>query len=82
MAKAALISTLLGVGSELGAGGDSDLVRAVRRGSQDTISQTGQQIVGRELNVRPTLTVRPGYALRIIVTRDLILEPLAEERRR
>lgn len=82
MAKAALISTLLGVGSELGAGGDSDLVRAVRRGSQDTISQTGQQIVGRELNVRPTLTIRPGYALRIIVTRDLILEPLAEERRR
>lgn len=82
MAKAALISTLLGIGSELGAGGDSDLVRAVRRGSQDTISQTGQQIVGRELNVRPTLTVRPGYALRIIVTHDLILEPLAEERRR
>lgn len=82
MAKAALISTLLGVGSELGSGGDSDLVRAVRRGSQDTISQTGQQIVGRELNVRPTLTVRPGYALRIIVTRDLILDPLLDDRRR
>ena len=82
MAKAALISTLLGIGSELGGGGDSDLVRAVRRGSQDTISQTGQQIVGRELNVRPTLTVRQGYALRIIVTRDLILEPLQEDRRR
>lgn len=82
MAQAALISTLLGVGLELGSGGDSDLVRAVRRGSQDTISQTGQQIVGRELNVWSTLTVRPGYALRIIVTRDLILEPLAEARRR
>lgn len=82
MAKAALISTLLGVGSELGAGGDSDLVRAVRRGSQDTISQTGQQIVGRELNVRPTLTVRPGFTLRIIVTRDLVLEPLLEGARR
>lgn len=82
MAKAALISTLLGIGSELGAGGDSDLVRAVRRGSQDTISQTGQQIVGRELNVRPTLTVRPGYALRIIVTRDLVLEPVVEGARR
>lgn len=82
IARAALISTLLGIGSELGSGGDSDLVRAIRRGSQDTVNQTGQQIVGRELNVRPTLTIRPGFALRIIVTRDLILEPLPEDDRR
>jgi type IV secretion system protein VirB10 len=81
MARAAFISTLLGVGSELGSGGDSDLVRAVRRGSQDTISQTGQQIVGRELNVKPTLTIRPGFALRIVVTRDIILEPLGQDQR-
>ncbi|MCB2057142.1 MAG: TrbI/VirB10 family protein [Novosphingobium sp.] len=81
MARAAFISTLLGVGSELGAGGDSDLVRAVRRGTQDTISQTGQQIVGRELNVKPTLTIRPGFALRVMVTRDIILEPLGQDQR-
>lgn len=81
MAKAALISTLLGVGSELGSGGDSDLARAVQRGTQNTISQTGQQIVGRELNVRPTLTIRPGFALRIMVTRDIVLEPLGQDQR-
>ncbi|MGQ3179614.1 MAG: TrbI/VirB10 family protein, partial [Blastomonas fulva] len=38
-------------------------------------NQTGRQVVQRQLNVPPTLTVRPGFALRIIVTRDLILEP-------
>jgi type IV secretion system protein VirB10 len=75
MLKAALISTLLGAGTELVASDDSDLVRALRFGTQDTVNQTGRQVVQRQLNVPPTLTVRPGFALRIIVTRDLILEP-------
>src|SRR5690606_7676050 len=34
--KSALVSTLLGVGSELGFGGDSNLTRALRRGTQDS----------------------------------------------
>ena len=71
--KAALVSTLLGVGSELGAGSDSDLTRAVRRGTQDSINRAGEQIVSRELNVRPTLTIRPGFPVRVLVTRDLVL---------
>jgi type IV secretory pathway VirB10-like protein len=71
--KAALVSTLLGVGSELGSGNDSDLARAVRRGTQDSINRAGEQIVSRELNVRPTLTIRPGFPVRVLVTRDLIL---------
>lgn len=75
MLKAALVSTLLGVGSEFVTGNDSDLARALRFGSQDTINQTGRQVVQRQLNVAPTLTVRPGFSFRIIVTRDLILEP-------
>lgn len=75
MLKAALISTLLGAGNELVASDDSDLVRALRFGTQDTVNQTGRQVVQRQLNVPPTLTVRPGFTLRIIVTRDLILEP-------
>jgi type IV secretion system protein TrbI len=73
--KAALVSTVLGVGAELGSGDDGNLVRALRRGSQDSINRTGEQIVSRELNVRPTLTIRPGFPVRVIVTRDLILSP-------
>jgi type IV secretion system protein TrbI len=71
--KAALVSTLLGVGSELGSGNDSDLARALRRGTQDSVGRAGEQIVSRELNVRPTLTIRPGFPVRVLVTRDLIL---------
>ncbi|MDP3906757.1 TrbI/VirB10 family protein [Novosphingobium sp.] len=71
--KAALVSTLLGVGSEVGSGGDGDLTRAIRRGTQDSVNRAGEQIVGRELNVRPTLTIRPGFPVRVLVTRDLVL---------
>ena len=73
---AAALSTLLGVGSELGASNtDNDIVRALRRGSSDSLNQTGQQIVRRNLNVQPTLTIRPGFPVRVIVNRDLVLEP-------
>ena len=73
---AAALSTLLGVGSELGASDtDSDVVRALRRGSSDSLNQTGQQVVRRNLNVQPTLTIRPGFPVRVIVNRDLVLAP-------
>jgi type IV secretory pathway VirB10-like protein len=77
--KAALLSTLLGVGSELGSttgtGSNSDFITALRRGSSDSLNQTGQKVVQQDLNVQPTLTVRPGFAVRVIVNRDLVLEP-------
>lgn len=72
--RAALVSTLLGAGAELGSGEDGNLARAFRRGTQDSISRAGEQIVSRELNIRPTLTIRPGFPVRVLVTRDLILD--------
>ena len=74
--KAALLSTLLSVGSEAGsAGQQSDLFQALRRGSSDSTSQTGNQVVRRNLNIQPTLTIRPGSPVRVIVNRDLVLAP-------
>jgi len=74
--KAAALSTLLSVGAEAGSSGqESDIVRALRQGASNSISQTGQQVVSRQLNIAPTLTIRPGFPVRVIVTRDLVLEP-------
>ncbi len=74
--KAAALSTLLGVGTELGSSSqDSDIIRALRRGASDSANQTGQQVVRRNLNIQPTLTIRPGFPVRVIVNRDLMLEP-------
>ncbi|MFG1228642.1 TraB/TrbI/VirB10 family type IV secretion system protein [Xanthobacter wiegelii] len=75
LAKAAALSTLLSVGAELAVDDEDRLLRAIRNGGQDTINDAGQQIIRRQLNVPPTLTIRPGFPVRVIVTRDLILEP-------
>ncbi|WP_036283979.1 TrbI/VirB10 family protein [Methylocystis sp. ATCC 49242] len=73
--KAAGLSTLLAVGTELATSDEDRLIRAIRDGAQDTVNQAGQQIVQRQLQVAPTLTIRPGFPVRIIVTRDLVFEP-------
>lgn len=78
--KAAALSTLLAVGTELGAGSDtnssdSGIIQALRRGAGDSLNQTGQQVVRRSLNIQPTLTIRPAFPVRVIVNRDLVLEP-------
>jgi type IV secretion system protein VirB10 len=77
---AAALSTLLAVGTEVNSGSDSNdgnsgIVQALRRGAGDTANQTGQQIVRRSLNIQPTLTIRPGFPVRVMVNRDLVLEP-------
>lgn len=77
--KAALLSTILGVGAELGSGSDSgsntDIIQALRLSAANSLNQTGQQVVRRNLNIQPTLTIRPGFPVRVIVNRDLVLEP-------
>jgi hypothetical protein len=74
--KAAALSTILSVGAEAGSSGqESDVVRALRQGASDSVSQTGQQIVQRQLNIAPTLNIRPGFPVRVVVTHDLVLEP-------
>ncbi len=74
LAKAAGLSTLLSVGAELAVSDENSLLRAIRNGGQDTINDAGQQIIRRQLNVPPTRTIRPGFPVRIVVTRDLVLE--------
>lgn len=77
---AAGLSTVLAVGAEAGQSRDgSDLERAVRRGVSQSVGDVGQQAVGRSLSLTPTLTIRPGAPLRVLLTRDLVLEPYAME---
>jgi len=74
--EAAVLSTILSVGAEAGTSdAENNLAQAIREGASQSISQTGQQVVSRSLNVSPTITIRPGYPVRVMVTRDLVLEP-------
>lgn len=74
--KGVVLSTLLGVGSELGSGSsESDLVEAIRESSQQAGARAGDQIVGKSLDIQPTLKVRPGWPLRVVVHKDVVLQP-------
>ena len=74
--KTAILSTLLGVGTEIGASNnENEIARAIRQSGQDTASDVGRQLIRRQLNIQPTLTIRPGFPVRVIVNRDLILQP-------
>lgn len=73
---AAILSTVLGVGAQLGQHQhESEIVDALRFGAAGTLNQVGQQAVGKALDVPPTIAVRPGAPVRVMVTRDLVLEP-------
>jgi type IV secretory pathway VirB10-like protein len=76
--KGVVMSTILGVGSSLTFTGGSDLVQAIRESTQQSVSRAGDQLTSRNLQVQPTITIRPGAPLRLIVHRDLILAPWHE----
>ncbi|WP_066816896.1 TrbI/VirB10 family protein [Sphingomonas mali] len=78
--KGVVLSTLLGVGAELQFSGESDLVQALRESTQQSVSRAGDQLTSRVLQVQPTITVRPGASVRLVVHRDLVLKPWPEAR--
>ena len=68
------LATMLGVGSELAIDGESDLVEAIRESAQSNTARAGDQVIQRNLDVQPTITIRPGAPVRVLETRDLVIE--------
>lgn len=77
LASGAALSTVLGIAAELAApqnqGSDGRIIIAGRDGLQDSVNQVGQEITRRNLDIKPTITVRPGFPIRVLVNRDLML---------
>lgn len=74
--QAAILSSVLSIGAEFGRdSNDDEILEALRDGGQRTINQAGQQIITKQLSVQPTIKIRPGWRLRVIVNNDLVLQP-------
>lgn len=75
----AALSTLLGIGAELAAPESrtdgNRIVIAGRESAQETVNQVGQEITKRNMSIQPTLTIRPGFPMRVMVSKDLVLRP-------
>jgi type IV secretory pathway VirB10-like protein len=77
LAVATLFAGAVTTLGELARGGSEDRSFAASAGSAASIeaSQVGGRLVDRELGVQPSIRVRAGAPVRVMITRDLILEP-------
>jgi type IV secretion system protein TrbI len=81
VASGAALSTVLGVAAALAepnqvaTSGSGVVIIAGKQSLQDSLNQVGQEITRRNLDVQPTLQIRPGFPLRVIVNKDLVLRP-------
>jgi type IV secretion system protein TrbI len=73
------LSTLVGIGAELAApqrgGSEGQIVVATRQSVQDTVNEVGKELTKKNLDVQPTLTIRPGFELRVMVNKDMVMRP-------
>ena len=44
-----------------------------------SLNQAGQQITQRNLAIQPTIKVRPGYTVNVLVTKDIVLVPYSQQ---
>ncbi|MDZ4374937.1 MAG: TrbI/VirB10 family protein [Phenylobacterium sp.] len=80
LARGILLSTLFSVGAasaqDAGVRSSGGLViNSAASGISTSAQQVGQQITQRDLNRQPTVKVRAGWPLRVVVNKDMILAP-------
>lgn len=77
LAEAAGLSTAIAYGGNLAINPNSTSTNqdVVGNTMAQEASQIGQRIINRQLDVQPTITIRPGWPFRILVNKDIILKP-------
>jgi type IV secretion system protein VirB10 len=80
LARGILLSTVFSVGAasaqDASARSSGELVlNSASSGISTGAQQVGQQITSRDLNRQPTIKVRAGWPLRVLVNKDMILAP-------
>ncbi len=76
LAAAVALSSIISVGAnEAESDAEDGLGQSLGDAAAQQAAQTGARIVDRELSVRPTLRVREGAPVRVLVGRDVQLRP-------
>ena len=72
---------MLSIRPEAGAStSENNIVQVIRQGASQSFNQVGEQVVWRSLDIQMTITIRPGFPVRVMVTHDLVLEPIPREK--
>lgn len=83
LATGVLITSILGAGAQMANGRsastfDPRFGELAAQGAATNLNRVGEQITERNLNIQPTIEIRPGYRFQVFVTKDIVLEPLEE----
>jgi type IV secretion system protein VirB10 len=78
-----ILSTLLSLGASVSAGTPGyhdkddgyDITNTFAENAGESINRAGQKIVGKMLNIQPTLEIRPGFTFNVMVNRDIVVRP-------
>ena len=71
-----VLGSIIGAGAQVAAGANAQnpsFSQLAVQGVGQNINQAGQQITRKNLNIQPTIEVKPGERLNIFATKDLIL---------
>ena len=75
----AILVALIGAGTDMllpqdrsGTGSTDNAQDAARRSFAETFGQLSQQTVSKNLDVQPTLRIRPGYRFNVLVDQDIM----------
>lgn len=81
LARGAGLASLLSAGTTAMGGNTNGFYPSVpqqfARGAAAEFGRAGEQLTRREMMVQPTLTIRPGWSVNVLVTRTMTLEPYA-----
>ena len=77
--KGAAVATLLSAGTAFAAGDTTSynptVGQVMARSASGEIGQVGAQLTRNNLGIQPTITVRPGFSVNVIVTKDMMVPP-------
>ena len=75
----AILMSLLSAGAQLSQPQNSNMLTAPSAGQEaaaamgQELNMVGENLLNRNLNIQPTLIIRPGYAFNVLVSRTMIL---------
>ena len=77
LAEAAALSTAIAYGGNLAINPNSTSTNqdVVGNTISQNASRIGQRIINRQLDVQPTITIRPGWPFQVLANVDMILKP-------
>ena len=77
LAEAAALSTAIAYGGNLAINPNSTSTNqdVVGNTISQNASRIGQRIINRQLDVQPTITIRPGWPFQVLANKDMILKP-------